>query len=70
LRQLQVFGSGRQQGLGHDARKGAVRKCSQIKIKLLGRDAWTKRNKRGGKFMAVKKSKKKSKGVRREKKAA
>ena len=55
--------------LGDNARKGAVRKRSQIKIKLLGRDAWTKRNKKGGKFMAVKKGKKKFKGVR-EKKAA
>ena len=56
--------------LGDNARKGAVRKRSQIKIKLLGGPAWAKRNKKGGKFMAVKKSKKKFKGVRREKKAA
>ena len=50
--------------------KGAVRKRSQLKIKLLGNPAWTKRNKKGGNFMAVKKIKKKFKGVRREKKAA
>jgi hypothetical protein len=56
--------------VGDNARKGSVRERSQIKIKLLGRDAWTKRNKKGGKFMAVKKNKKKFKGVRREKKAA
>jgi len=34
--------------VGDGARKGAVRRGSQIKIKLIGRDAWTKRNKRGG----------------------
>ena len=56
--------------VGDNARKGAVRKRSQIKIELMGNPAWTKRNKRGGKFMAVKRSKKKFKGVRREKKAA
>jgi hypothetical protein len=56
--------------VGDGARKGAVRRGSQIKIKLIGRDAWTKRNKRGGKFTAVKKSKKKFKATRREKKAA
>jgi hypothetical protein len=56
--------------VGDNAGKSAVRKRSQIKIKLLGRDAWTKRNKKGGEFMAVKKSKKKNRGVRREKKAA
>jgi hypothetical protein len=31
-----------------------------------GKTAWTKRNKKGGQFMAVKKGKKKFKGVRRE----
>jgi hypothetical protein len=36
----------------------------------MGKTAWAKRDKKGGKFMAVKKSKKKFKGVRREKKAA
>jgi len=37
---------------------------------MWGKTAWTKRDKRDGKFMAVKKSGKKFKGVRREKKAA
>jgi hypothetical protein len=53
--------------VGDTARKGAVGKRCQIKIKLLSRDAWTKPNKKGGKFMAVKKSKQK---LRREKTAA
>jgi hypothetical protein len=48
---------------GDNARKGAVRKRSQLKNKLAG--GWTKRTKRTGEFMAVKK-KKKFKGVRRE----
>lgn len=53
--------------IGDNARKGAVKKRSQRKGKLLGKTAWTKRDKRDGQFMAVKKSKKKFKGVRREK---
>ena len=58
--------------VGDNARKGAVRKRSQVKTKLSGATAWTKRNKKGGKFMAVKKAArkkaaKKFKGVRREK---
>jgi hypothetical protein len=56
--------------VGDDARKGAVRKRSQLKGKVMGKAAWTKRNKKSGKFMDVKMSKKKFKGVRREKKAA
>jgi hypothetical protein len=55
---------------GDNARKGAVRKRSQLKGKLMGKTAWTKRGKTDGKFMAVKKSKKKFKGVRRQKKIA
>ena len=55
---------------GDNARKGAIRKRSQLKGKLLGKTAWTKRNKESGKFMDVKKSKKKFKGVRKEKRAA
>jgi hypothetical protein len=51
---------------GDSDRTGAVRQRSRIKIKLLRRTAWMKRNK-SGQFMAVKKSKKKSKGARREK---
>lgn len=54
---------------GDNARKGAVRKRSQLKGKLMGKTAWTKRNKKGGQFMAVKKSKTKFKGVRQERKA-
>src|SRR4051812_37263300 len=42
--------------VGDNARKGAVRKRSQIKIKLIGKDAWVKRNKKGGKFTSVKKA--------------
>ena len=52
---------------GDNARKGAVKKRSQLKGKLQGKTAWTKRDKTSGEFMAVKKSKKKFKGVRREK---
>jgi hypothetical protein len=36
----------------------------------MGKTAWTKRDKTDGKFMVVKKSKKKFKGVRKEKRAA
>ena len=50
---------------GDNARKGAVRKRSQLKNKLSG--GWTKRSKKSGEFMDVKKSPKKFKGVRKEK---
>jgi hypothetical protein len=59
--------------VGDNARKGAVKKRSQLKTKLGGATAWTKRSKSSGEFMAVKKPKakkkaaKKFKGVRREK---
>jgi hypothetical protein len=58
---------------GDNARKGAVKERSQVKTKLGGATAWTKRNKKDGEFMAVKKppikkkAAKKFKGVRREK---
>jgi hypothetical protein len=52
--------------VGDNARKGAVKKRSQLKGKLMGKSAWTKRDKATGEFMDVKKSKKKFKGVRRE----
>ena len=52
--------------IGDSARRGAVKKRSQRKGKLMGKTAWTKRTKTSGQFMAVKKSKKKFKGVRRE----
>lgn len=60
---------------GDSARRGAVKKRSQVKTKLGGASAWTKRSTSSGKFMAVKKpiatktSAKKFKGVRAEKKA-
>jgi hypothetical protein len=44
-----------------------VKKRTQLKSKLMGKSAWTKRDKTSGEFMAVKKSAKKFKGVRREK---
>ena len=59
--------------VGDKARKGAVKKRTQIKNKLGGATAWTKRSKTSGEFMAVKKpatgkkAAKKFKGVRREK---
>jgi hypothetical protein len=52
---------------GDNARKGAVRKRTQLKNKLAG--SWTKRSKKSGKFIDVKKSNKKFKAVRREKAA-
>jgi hypothetical protein len=57
---------------GDNARRGAVKKRTQLKTRLGGVTAWTERNKTSGEFMAVKKAKKKSaakkfKGVRREK---
>jgi hypothetical protein len=55
---------------GDNRRIGAVRKRSQRKGKLMGKTVWTKRSKESGRFMDVKKNKKKFKGVRREKKAA
>ena len=51
-------------GDGH--RNGAVRKRSQLKIKLMGEKHFTKRDKKTGEFMAQKKSDKKFKGVRKE----
>ncbi len=50
---------------GDSARKGAVKKRTQLKNPLTKTS--TKRNKKGGQFMAVKKSAKKFKGVRSEK---
>ena len=56
---------------GDNARKGAVRKRTQLRAKVMGESTWMKRNKKTGKFMDQKKApaKKKFKGVRREKKA-
>ena len=52
--------------VGDNARKGAVKKRTQRKTAVMGKTAWTKRDKTSGEFMAVKKSAKKFKGVRRE----
>jgi hypothetical protein len=52
--------------VGDNARKGAVRKRTQREGKLMGKTAWTKRSKTSGRFLDVKKSPKKFKGVRRE----
>lgn len=56
---------------GDNARKGAVRKRTQIRTKTMGESTWTKRDKSTGKFVDQKKApaKKKFKGVRREQKA-
>jgi hypothetical protein len=55
---------------GDNARKGAVRKRTQIRTKTMGESTWTKRDKSTGKFVDQKKAPaKKFKGVRREKKA-
>ena len=62
--------------VGDNARKGAVRKRTQLKTKLGGVTAWTKRSKMSGEFMALKKPAKKTglakkfKGVRREKQSS
>jgi hypothetical protein len=59
--------------VGDNARKDAVKKRTQMKARLGGVTAWTKRSKTSGEFMAVKKSAAKKKaakkfeGVRREK---
>lgn len=55
--------------VGDNARKGAVRKRSQLKTKMAGKAQWTKRDKTTGEFMDVKKGKNKFKGVRRKKAA-
>lgn len=46
---------------GDNARKGAVKKRTQLKTKLGDATAWTKRSKTSGEFMAVKKPAKKTK---------
>jgi hypothetical protein len=52
---------------GDSARKGAVKKRSQLKTKIAGEEHWTKRDKSTGQFMDQKKDDHKFKGVRREK---
>jgi hypothetical protein len=51
--------------VGDNARKGAVRKRTQLKTKVMGEEHWTKRSKESGQFMDQKKVGK-FKGVRRE----
>jgi hypothetical protein len=53
---------------GDNARKGAVKKRSQLQTKTMGKKTWTKRDRTTGEFMDQKKApaKKKFKGVRRE----
>ena len=41
--------------VGDNARKGAVKKRTQRKTAVMGKPAWTKRDKTSGEFMAVKK---------------
>jgi len=50
--------------LGDNARKGAMKKRSQLKTGNKSR--WTKRSRETGEFMDVKKRETKFKGVRRE----
>jgi hypothetical protein len=53
---------------GDNARKGAIRKRSQLKTKMEGDAHWTKRDKSSGEFMSQKRSPEAApyKGVRRE----
>jgi hypothetical protein len=51
---------------GDKARKGAVRKRSELETKMMGEKHWTKRSKESGQFMDQK-DEGKFKGVRREK---
>jgi hypothetical protein len=55
--------------VGDNARKGAVRKRSQLKTKMQGEEHWTKRSRASGRFMDQKKDESKFKGVRRERRA-
>jgi hypothetical protein len=49
---------------GDNARKGAVKNRTQVKTRLAGASAWTKRCKTNGEFMAVKKATKKTKAAK------
>jgi hypothetical protein len=53
---------------GDNARKGAVRKRSQLKTKIEGEAYWTKRNEESGEFMSQKADPEANpyKGVRKE----
>lgn len=50
---------------GDNARKGAVKKRTQLKTAMNGEEHWTKRSKENGQFMDVK-ADEKFKGVRKE----
>jgi hypothetical protein len=52
--------------IGDNARKGAVRKRSQLKTAMQGEEHFTKRSRESGQFMDVKADAKKFKGVRKE----
>jgi len=53
---------------GDNARKGAVRKRSQLKTRTMGEEHWTKRSRESGRFMDQRsEDTKKFRGVRREK---
>lgn len=54
--------------VGDNARKGAVKKRSQLATQRMGKKTWTKRDRTSGEFMAQKKAPatSKYKGVRRE----
>jgi hypothetical protein len=56
---------------GDNARKGAVRKRSQLRTKMEGEKHWTKRSREDGQFMAQKKDPgaKPYKGIHRERQA-
>ena len=56
--------------VGDNARKGAVKKRSQLKTRIMGEDRYTKRSDETGRFMDQKADGKKLKGVRKEKKPA
>ena len=55
--------------IGDHARKGAVKKRTQLASRSMGKKTWTKRDTTSGEFIAQKKApaKKKFKGVKREK---
>jgi hypothetical protein len=55
--------------IGDNARKGAVKKRTQLKTKIMGEEHWTKRSKRSGRFMDQKTDSRKFKGVRKENRA-
>jgi hypothetical protein len=52
---------------GDGQRKGAVRKRTQLKTKVMGEEHFTKRSRETGQFMDQKEDGKKFKGVRKEK---